>query len=336
MVHERRKVVFSGVQPSGRVHIGNYVGALSVWVKDQDDYDGIFCVVDLHALTIPERVQPDLLREKVREVAGLYLAVGIDPGRSTVFVQSDISSHAELAWILTCATPVGWLERMTQYKSKSAIQESIGAGLLCYPVLQAADILLYRTDLVPVGEDQKQHIELARDIGVRFNNLFGDIFRLPEPVIRSSGARIMAFDDPTSKMSKSVGEIKAGHSVGLLDSEKQVRKTLMGAVTDSGRYVDVEKPSAGVANLLTLYQILRNCSDPELSLQFAGKGYGYLKKQVCEAVLDALSPIQDEYRRIRQDERYLDAVLHDGALRAGQRCAPVMAAVRDAVGIRGR
>src|SRR4051794_32878311 len=188
---DKRKRVFSGIQPTGKLHIGNYIGAISQWVAHQADYDNIFCIVDLHALTIPEAVDPAALRRKTREVAAIYLAAGIDPVQSAIFVQSHVAAHAELAWVLNCVTPVGWLERMTQYKAKAAQMESVGTGLLDYPVLQAADILLYDTDLVPVGEDQKQHIELARDVAGRFNRLFGEAFVLPTPMIRACGARIM-------------------------------------------------------------------------------------------------------------------------------------------------
>ena len=211
-----RKQVFSGVQPTGKLHLGNYIGTLSQWVENQTRYDNIFCIVDLHALTIPEAVRPALLREKIREVATLYLACGVDPEKSIVFVQSHIPAHAELTWILNCVTPVGWIERMTQYKSKAAQVESVSTGLLDYPVLQAADILLYRTDLVPVGEDQKQHVELAADIAHRFNRLFGEAFVIPQPLMRAEGARIMGLDDPMTKMSKSLGEIRKGHAIGLM------------------------------------------------------------------------------------------------------------------------
>ena len=216
--------VFSGVQPTGNLTLGNYIGALSQWVTHQADNETIFCVVDLHTLTIPDSISPQERRQKIREVVGLYLACGIDPKKSVIFVQSHMKQHTELAWLLTCVTPLGWMERMTQFKSKSHKQESIGSGLLMYPVLQAADILLYETDLVPVGEDQKQHIEIACDIAQRFNHLFGETFRLHKAVIPKSGARIMGFDDPTAKMSKSIAQVKSGHAVGLLDDEKVIKK----------------------------------------------------------------------------------------------------------------
>ena len=229
-----RAVVFSGVQPTGKLHIGNYIGAISQWVEHQDKYESIFCIVDLHAITIPEAVRPEYLRAKTREVAALYIACGIDPDRAAIFVQSHVSAHAELAWILNCVTPLGWLERMTQYKSKAAQAESVGTGLLVYPALMAADILLYDTNFVPVGEDQRQHIELTRDVAERLNHLFGPVFTIPEAMIREGGARIMGLDDPTAKMSKSIGEVQAGHSIGLLDEPSAIRKAIMRAVTDSG------------------------------------------------------------------------------------------------------
>ncbi|MGH3566955.1 MAG: tryptophan--tRNA ligase [Pseudonocardia sp.] len=225
----------------------------------------IFCVVDLHALTIPEAIDPVKLYAKSREVAALYVACGIDPERSIMFVQSKVSAHAELQWILNCVTPVGWLERMTQYKVKAAGQESVGTGLRDYPVLQAADILLYQTHQVPVGEDQRQHIELTRDIASRFNHLFGEAFTLPEVLIRKSGARIMAFDDPTSKMSKSIGAIRAGHSVGLLDSPDEVRKTIMRAATDSGSDTRFETGSAPTATTSATRLNRTTCTSPRSS-----------------------------------------------------------------------
>jgi len=264
----RKKRAFSGVQPTGKLHLGNYIGALSQWVENQAQYDNIFCVVDLHALTIPEAIKPEAFREKIREVAALYLACGVDPERSVVFVQSQVPAHAELTWILNCVTPVGWLERMTQYKTKAAHTESVSAGLLDYPVLQATDVLLYRTDLVPIGEEQKQHVELTADIAHRFNRLFGEAFVIPQPLLRTIGARIMGLDDPTIKMSKSLGEIRKGHAIGLLDSADTIRETIMGAVTDSGMETHFDRASPAIRNLLTIYEVLSKRTRLEIEARF--------------------------------------------------------------------
>src|SRR5207249_1011563 len=258
--------VLSGMQPSGNLHIGNYLGALKNWVKIQYDYECIFCIVDLHAVTVPQ--DPKELRAKITEIAALYLAAGIDPKQSSVMVQSAVPAHAELAWMLTCVTPVGWLERMTQYKAKAAAQESVGDGLLQYPVLMAADILLYQAAIVPVGDDQSQHLELTRDIAQRFNSLYGDTFTMPATSLPSVGARIMGLDDPTAKMSKSA--TGAGHAVALLDPPAKIRKTIMRATTDSGSGVDVEAPGPGVANLLAIYQAFSGLSDDQMRAHFTG------------------------------------------------------------------
>src|SRR5579864_5629540 len=226
--------VLSGMQPSGNLHIGNYLGALKNWVNIQYDYECIFCIVDLHAITVPQ--DPEQLRAKILEIAALYLAAGIDPKHSSVVAQSAVPAHAELAWMLTCVTPVGWLERMTQYKAKAATQQTIGDGLLQYPVLMAADILLYQAAIVPVGEDQAQHLELTRDVAQRFNSLYGETFVMPQTSLPAVGARVMGLDDPTIKMSKSAPG--TGHAVGLLDPPDKIRKTIMRATTDSNPAVD--------------------------------------------------------------------------------------------------
>src|SRR5882724_8165593 len=242
--------VLSGMQPSGNLHIGNYLGALKNWVRIQSDYECIFCIVDLHAITVHQ--DPKELRSKIVEIAALYLAAGIDPKQSSVMVQSSVPAHAELAWMLTCVTPVGWLERMTQYKMKSAAQESVGDGLLQYPVLMAADILLYQAAIVPVGEDQAQHLELTRDIAQRFNSLYGETFVMPKTNLPNVGARIMGLDDPEKKMSKSA--TGTGHAIGLLDPIDQVRKKIMRATTDANPAVDFEAMGPGVVNLLNIFQ----------------------------------------------------------------------------------
>src|SRR6059036_2359098 len=242
--------VLSGMQPSGNLHIGNYLGALKNWVKIQSDYESIFCIVDLHAVTVYQ--DPKELRSKIVEIAALYLAAGIDPKHSSVMVQSSVPAHAELAWMLTCVTPIGWLERMTQYKAKAAKQESVGDGLLQYPVLMAADILLYQAGIVPVGEDQAQHLELTRDIAQRFNSLYGDTFVVPGTSLPAVGARIMGLDDPEQKMSKSTAA--ANHGVALLDPPDKIRKIIRRATTDSNPAVDFTSAGPGVLNLRSIYQ----------------------------------------------------------------------------------
>lgn len=332
----RKQRVFSGLQPTGTIHLGNYVGAISVWAREQHRFDNLFCVVDLHALTIPEAVDPKALRAKTREVAALYIAAGIDPEQSVIFVQSDVPAHAELAWILTCATPLGWLYRMTQFKAKSDRLESVGSGLLCYPALMAADILLYDTELVPVGEDQKQHIELTRDVAQRFNTLFGEVFVLPRPFIRESGARVMGLDDPTAKMSKSTAETVKGHAVGLLDPPKVARKAIMAAKTDSGREFRYAEASPGVRNLIELYEALGGPDSRDAlaeRMDREGKGYGHLKGEVADLVEAALAPIRESYARLTADPGYLDAILARGAERARELSAPVLRRVKEAAGL---
>ena len=301
--------VLSGVQPSGNLHIGNYLGALANWVKIQYDYESIFCIVDLHAVTVYQ--QPDELRSKIRELAALFLAVGIDPEHSRIVVQSMVPGHSELAWLLTCVTPMGWLERMTQFKAKAATRESVGDGLFQYPVLMAADILLYQAAIVPVGEDQMQHLELARDIAQRFNSLYGDTFVMPATRLPAVGARIMGLDDPTAKMSKSAPG--SGHAVALLDPPDRIRKTVMRATTDSSPAVDFATMGPGVANLLNIYQAFDDCSDDQMQAQFSGMRYGDLKKQVAELVIAKLEPMQQKYREITADPLYLEGILQRSA-----------------------
>src|ERR1700730_13830723 len=258
--------VFSGMQPTGNLHIGNYLGALKNWVRIQHDYECIFCIVDLHAVTVFQ--EPTELRAKIREIAALYLAAGIDPKVSSIMVQSAVPAHAELAWMLTCVTPVGWLERMTQYKAKSAKQESIGDGLLQYPVLMAADILLYQAGIVPVGEDQGQHLAITRDIAQRFNTMYGDTFVVPGTSLPAVGARIMGLDDPTLKMSKSA--TGTNHAVALLEPVDKLRKPSMRATPDSNPAVDFETAGPGVVNLLSIYQAFSGDSDEAMKNAFTG------------------------------------------------------------------
>jgi len=301
--------VFSGVQPSGNLHIGNYLGALGNWVKIQYDYESIFCIVDLHAVTVHQ--PPDELRAKIEEIAALFLAAGIDPKHSSIMVQSAVPAHAELAWMLTCVTPVGWLERMTQYKAKAAAQQTVGDGLLQYPVLMAADILLYQAAIVPVGDDQAQHLELTRDIAQRFNSLYGETFVVPQTSLPAVGARIMGLDDPTVKMSKSVAG--AGHAVGLLDPPDKIRKTIMRATTDSNPAVDLANAGPGVLNLLSIHQAFSGWGDDTVRQHFTGMRYGDLKKQVAEMVISHLEPFQKRYRDITSDPGYVAGVLREGA-----------------------
>lgn len=326
-----KKRVFSGVQPSGSLHIGNYIGAIRNWVEDQDQFENIFCVVDQHAITVD--YDPDELRANTREVVGLYLACGLDPDKSTLFVQSHIPEHTELAWLLNCLTPMGWLERMTQFKEKSGDQrERVSAGLFTYPALMAADILLYQTHQVPVGDDQKQHVELTRDIAERFNRHFGDVFVVPQPLIREVGARVMGLDDPTRKMSKSIeGQ---HHSIGLLDDPKKVRKTIMRAVTDSQTEIVFDAQRPGVFNLLTIYQTLSGQGRQEIEAQFADKGYGDLKGAVADQVLATLEPIQARYREVTEDPAYIDGLLEQSAAKLRPIIDGTMDRVRRAMGHR--
>lgn len=306
-----KKRVFSGIQPSGNLHIGNYLGAIKNWVHLQHEYDNVFCVVDLHAITIPQ--DPATLRAKIREVAMLYLASGIDLEQSAIFVQSHIPAHAELTWMLNCLTPLGWLERMTQYKDKSARQESVGTGLLDYPVLMAADILLYDTHYVPVGEDQKQHVELTRDIAQRFNHLYGETFVVPDVLIPKAGARVKGLDDPTAKMSKSSD--KEGHALHLLDPPDVLHKAIMRATTDSMRSIRFNPEQPGVFNLLTIYQALTGEEEAVIEARFEGKGYGDLKKAVSELVIETLRPIQERYQQLAADPATIEEILRQGAER---------------------
>ena len=321
--------VFSGIQPTGSPHIGNYLGALKNWARIQYDYESIYCIVDLHAVTIYQ--DPKELRQKIEELAGMLLAIGIDPTHSSLVVQSAIPAHSELAWMLTCVTPVGWLERMTQYKAKTANQETISDGLLQYPVLMAADILLYNAAVVPVGDDQAQHIELTRDIAQRFNSLYGETFVMPQTRLPSVGARVMGLDEPEKKMSKSAPG--GGHAVSLLDPPDVIRKKILRATTDSNPCVDFENLGAGVANLLTIFQAFTEWSDDRVRDHFAGMRYGDLKKQTADAVAAALEPIQKRYREIMGEGGYVARVLADGAERIIPIADATVEKVKEAMGL---
>ncbi len=303
--------VLSGVQPSGNLHIGNYLGAIKNWVRIQHTYESIFCIVDLHAITVYQ--DPARLRQKITEIAAIFLAAGIDPSHSSLIVQSAVPAHAELSWMLTCVTPVGWLERMTQFKAKAAAQESIGAGLMQYPVLMAADILLYQAALVPVGDDQSQHLELTRDIAQRFNSLYGDTFVMPATGLPTVGARVMGLDDPTAKMSKSA--TGSNHAVALLDPVDRIRKTIMRATTDSNPAVDFDTKGPGVSNLLAIFQAFSEWPDEQMRAHFTGMRYGDLKKQVAEMVIEYLQPFQKRYAEITADPAYVAGILKTGAER---------------------
>ncbi|HEX8137396.1 MAG TPA: tryptophan--tRNA ligase [Pyrinomonadaceae bacterium] len=325
-----RKRIFSGAQPTGELHLGNYLGALRNWVELQREYESFFCIVNLHALTIPQ--DPQRLAEKTRELARIYLAAGIDPEVSTVFIQSDVAEHAELTWILNCITRMSELDRMTQFKEKGRKQrENTVVGLFDYPVLMIADILLYQTDLVPVGEDQKQHLELTRDIAVRFNRDYGETFRVPEPFIPKVGARIMALDDPTKKMSKS-DESPHG-SILLLDDEDAIRRKFKRAVTDSGTEIRFDPERPALTNLLTIYQLLTGRERAEIEEHFAGKGYAQLKSELADVTIEFLAPFQKRMREI--DDAELDRILSAGRDRARAVARPTYEEVRTRVGITG-
>lgn len=323
------KRVFSGVQPSGNLTIGNYLGALKQFVNLQHEAEAFYCVVDLHALTVPQ--DPEELRKRSREIAQLYLACGVDPAKATIFIQSHVKEHAELGWLLQCVSYMGELNRMTQYKDKSEGKSAVSVGLFTYPVLMAADILLYDTTHVPVGDDQKQHIELTRDIAERFNGRFGDTFVIPEPQIQEFGARIMALDEPTKKMSKSAEN--EGSRVAILEDPAVFKKKIMRAVTDTDneiRYDEENKP--GVSNLLTLYSLFSNESIDNVVARFQGEGYGTLKKALVEEMTDKLGAIQKRYNELN-DVTELDRILAAGAEKARVIAEQTVNRVKDAMGL---
>ena len=295
----------------------------------QGEYECIYCIVDLHAVTIYQN--PAELRAKIRELTALFLAVGIDPRQAAIMVQSSVPAHAELAWMLTCVTPVGWLQRMTQYKAKAAAQETVGDGLLQYPVLMAADILLYQAQIVPVGDDQTQHLELTRDIAQRFNSLYGETFVMPETRLPAVGARIMGLDDPESKMSKSA--TVPGHAIALLDPPDVIRKKIMRATTDSKPAVNFEDLGAGVANLLNIFQAFSEWSDGEVRAHFEGLGYGETKKRVAEMVIASLEPVQRCYREVTAEPGYIDRVLRESAERVSPIANSTIELVKQRMGL---
>lgn len=323
------KRVFSGVQPTGNIHIGNYLGALKQFVELQDENECIYCIVDMHSITVPQ--DPKELRKHTLDVAALYLAVGIDPKKSIVFVQSDVPGHAELSWVLTCNSYTGELSRMTQFKDKSKGKESAPTGLFTYPILMAADILLYDADIVPVGNDQKQHIELCRDIAIRINNKYKKTFVVPEGRFLKAGARIMALDDPMKKMSKSAENI---HSrISLLDEPPKIKKSIMRATTDSDgsiRFDPENKP--GVSNLLTIYSVFSGKEIADIEKEYEGRGYGDFKKDLVEVTTQALTPIKERFNEIRESEELIQ-ILKDGAERAGAIAEKTMKRVKENFGL---
>ena len=322
------KTIFSGVQPSGNLHIGNYIGALRQWVNVQEGNDALFCIVDLHAITVPQ--DPKALREKVLEVAALYLACGIDPKKAHIFIQSENPDHSYLAWILNTITPFGQLQRMTQFKEKSQKHEE-NLGLFDYPVLMASDILLYQTDEVPVGEDQKQHIELTRDLAERFNKRFGETFKLPNPVIQSQTARIMSLQNPASKMSKSDNNPLG--TINLLDTEEQIREKIKKAVTDSNSKVSKDHGSEAIVNLLTIYSAFKGISFNKAQDEMEGKAYSELKNSITEVVLETLLPIREKYEEIRKDEKALRDILDEGREYAISKSSKTLLEVKQKVGL---
>ncbi len=326
-----KKRVFSGIQATGSLHLGNYLGAIKNWVKMQEQFDNYFCVVDLHTITVPQ--DPEVLRNNIREVAGLLFAAGLNEKSSVVFIQSHVRAHAELAWLLNCITPMGWLHRMTQFKDKSEKQkEDVSVGLFDYPVLQAADILLYDTHFVPVGEDQKQHVELSRDIAQRFNYRYGDVFVLPDAMIPPVGGRVMGLANPEKKMSKS--EDNKNDAIFLLDSPDQIRSKLKRGTTDSMRDIKFDETRAGIYNLLTIYQLLTSKERSEIEEHFSGKSYKDLKEQLAEVVIESLRPLQERYRELTGEEGYLDEMLSIGAEKADARAEEKLRQVYKKIGLR--
>lgn len=325
------KKIFSGVQPSGNLHLGNYLGALKQWAELQNNPDNqlIFCVVDLHAITVPQEAKT--LQGKIYEVAALYMAAGIDPEKATVFVQSDRPEHSELAWILNCYTYMGELNRMTQYKDKAEGKEQHSVGLFDYPALMAADILLYQTTHVPVGEDQKQHIEITRDLAQRINNKYGDIFAIPEAMIKKESARIMGLDDPTKKMSKSAASPM--NYIAITDDDEAIRNKIKKAVTDSGSEIKAGADKPAITNLLNIFSAVTGKSVPDLEQEFAGKSYGEFKEALADAVIAELSPVREKYNKIIADKENLKKILKAGAEKVAPEAQETLQKAKKAIGL---
>ncbi len=348
----QKQRVFSGVQPTGNLHLGNYLGAIRNWVAAQAEYDNIFCIVDLHAITVP--MDPKELHVSIRQLAALYLACGLDTHYCKLFVQSHVRQHAEMSWIMNCFTPMGWLYRMTQFKAKAGVgsvyraersgadramregygehMDTVGTGLFCYPTLMACDILLYQTNLVPVGDDQRQHIELTRDLAQRFNSLYGQqVFTIPEPQIRKVGARIMSLDVPTNKMSKS--DPNDNSRINLLDDAKTIKKKIARATTDSLRLITFDPERPGITNLLTIYQLLTGQTEQEIEAAFAGKGYGEFKAALTEQLVATLAPIQERYHALMNDLPTLEAILRQGADEVRPMAEATLQHAKDVIGL---
>ncbi|MGI6161561.1 MAG: tryptophan--tRNA ligase [Christensenellales bacterium] len=330
MDRDGKKIIFSGIQPSGGLTLGNYIGALKNWAMLQSEYSCYYCVVDMHAITV--RQNPAELRKRCVDLLALFIASGIDPEKNIVFFQSHVSAHAELAWVLNCYTYFGELGRMTQFKEKSARQEdNINAGLFTYPALMAADILLYQSDLVPVGSDQKQHLELSRDLAIRFNNAYSDTFTVPEAYIPKVGARIMSLSEPDKKMSKS-DDNENGYIL-MLDPPDVIRRKLKRAVTDSGNEVVYSDDKPGVKNLMGIYAACTGKTIDETQREFEGKGYGVFKEAVAEAVIEELSPLQQRFNEVSKDKEYLNVVMKSGAEKAGASARRTLSKVYRKVGL---
>jgi len=324
------KKIFSGIQPTNIVHIGNYLGALKNWVALQDEGESIYCIVDLHAITVPQ--DPKVLKEKILETAALFIACGVDPQKAIIFVQSSRPEHSELAWILNCHTGIGELRRMTQFKDKSGTnQDSVSAGLFDYPVLMAADILLYQTTHVPVGEDQKQHIEITRDIAERVNKKYGEIFVLPEPIIKQSTARIMALDDPTKKMSKS--SPNQSSYIALTDDADTIRDKIKRAVTDSGSEVKAGADKPAVTNLLNIFSGVTGREILDIEQEFEGKGYGDFKSALAEAIVTELAPIHEKFTALMNDKESLIKILEQGGEKLAPQAIETLSKVKKSVGL---
>ncbi|HYZ17204.1 MAG TPA: tryptophan--tRNA ligase [Candidatus Acidoferrum sp.] len=326
-----RKIIFSGIQPTGAIHIGNYFGAIKQWVAGQDEGENIFCLVDMHALTIPQ--DPKTLATQIHETAAVLLAAGIDPAKSRLYVQSDVPEHGELTWYLSCVASMGQLNRMTQFKEKAEAQRGeVRVGLFTYPLLMAADILLYHTTHVPVGDDQRQHVELTRDLAQRFNATYADVFTLPEATIPAAGARIMGLDDPTKKMSKSTPG--SYHAVRVLDTPDQIKKAVMAAQTDSGREIRIDENRPGVSNLLSIYMAATGETPSQAEAHFANaRGYGDLKKEIVDVLVETLRPLRERYEELMRDSTFVRETLRRSAEQLKPTARETTDAVRRAMGV---
>ncbi|MCL1830261.1 MAG: tryptophan--tRNA ligase [Oscillospiraceae bacterium] len=326
----KNPIVFSGIQPTGGFHIGNYIGALSNWTAIQNEYECLYCIVDLHSLTV--RTDPKELTQNIRQAAAMFIALGIDPTKSTMYVQSQVPGHTQLSWILSCYTAFGEMSRMTQFKDKSEKNaDNINVGLFCYPVLMASDILLFDTSYVPIGDDQRQHLEITRDIAVRFNGIYGDVFIIPEGIYQKVGARIMSLQDPTSKMSKS--DPNENSKIMLTDDNDAILRKFKRAITDSGNEICRGKDKEGITNLISILCGMTGKQPQDVEVEFCGKMYGEFKLAVADAVIAVVEPIRTEYQRILSDKTYLDEILTSGRDKATERSEKVMARVNNVMGL---